>query len=81
VGAPKWLYVHTVAARAGAGSCLPCRMAGSALKQVATEMAGRLALVKVAIGQAPELSERFAARARPGGRRPRRLVSAPRRSR
>jgi thioredoxin 2 len=44
--------------------CMPCRMVSRALKQVATEMAGRLELVKVGIDQAPKLSERFAARAR-----------------
>jgi thioredoxin 2 len=44
--------------------CAPCRMVSPALEQVATEMAGRLKLVKVDVDRAPALSERFAARAR-----------------
>jgi thioredoxin 2 len=45
--------------------CGPCRMVSPALEQVATEMAGRLKLVKVDIDRSPKLSERFAVQAVP----------------
>ena len=45
--------------------CMPCRAVSPALERVATEMAGRLKLVKVDVDQAPRLSERFAVRAVP----------------
>ena len=40
-------------------------MVSPALEQVATEMAGRLKLVKVDIDRSPKLSERFAVQAVP----------------
>ncbi len=45
--------------------CGPCRMVSPALEKVATDMAGRLKLVKVDVDSAPKLSERFAVRAVP----------------
>jgi thioredoxin 2 len=45
--------------------CGPCRMVSPALEQVATEMAGRLKLVKVDVDRAPKLSEQFAVHAVP----------------
>lgn len=45
--------------------CAPCRQVSPALEQVATDLAGRIKLVKVNVDQAPQLSERFAVRAIP----------------
>jgi thioredoxin 2 len=45
--------------------CAPCRMVSPALERVATELAGRIKLVKVDIDAAPKLSERFAVQAVP----------------
>ena len=45
--------------------CAPCRKVSPALEQVATEMAGRLKLVKVDVDRAPKLSEQFAVHAVP----------------
>jgi thioredoxin 2 len=39
--------------------CGPCRMVSPALAQVATEMAGRIKLVKVNVDEAPRLQQRF----------------------
>jgi thioredoxin 2 len=39
--------------------CGPCRMVSPALEQVATEMAGRIKLVKVNVDEAPRLQQRF----------------------
>jgi len=45
--------------------CGPCRMVSPALEQLATELAGRLKLVKVNADEAPEVSDRFGVRAIP----------------
>ena len=45
--------------------CGPCRMVSPALEQVATELAGRLKLVKVNIDNAPRLQQRFGVQAIP----------------
>ncbi|GIH66044.1 thioredoxin [Microbispora siamensis] len=45
--------------------CGPCRMVSPALQQVATELAGRIKLVKVNIDEAPETSRRFGVQAVP----------------
>jgi thioredoxin 2 len=45
--------------------CGPCRMVSPALERVATEMAGRLKLVKVDVDQAPRLAGRFEVQAVP----------------
>jgi len=45
--------------------CGPCRMVSPALEQVATELAGKVKLVKVNVDEAPKLSERFAVQAVP----------------
>jgi thioredoxin 2 len=45
--------------------CGPCRTVSPALEQLATEMAGRLKLVKVKVDQAPKLQHRFAVQAIP----------------
>jgi thioredoxin 2 len=45
--------------------CGPCRMVSPALERVATELAGRVKLVKVNVDEAPKLSERFAVQAVP----------------
>jgi thioredoxin 2 len=45
--------------------CGPCRMVSPALAQVATEMAGRVKLVKVNVDSAPQIQERFGVRAIP----------------
>jgi thioredoxin 2 len=45
--------------------CGPCRMVSPALEQVATDLAGRLKLVKVDVDQSPKLTERFTIRAVP----------------
>ena len=39
--------------------CGPCRMVSPALEQLATEMAGRLKLVKVNVDESPRLQQRF----------------------
>jgi thioredoxin 2 len=39
--------------------CGPCRMVSPALAQLATEMAGRIKLVKVNVDEAPRLQQRF----------------------
>ena len=39
--------------------CGPCRMVSPALAQVATDMAGRLKLVKVNVDDSPRLQQRF----------------------
>ena len=39
--------------------CGPCRMVSPALARVATDMAGRLKLVKVNVDDSPRLSQRF----------------------
>lgn len=39
--------------------CGPCRMVSPALAELATEMAGRIKLVKVNVDQSPELQRRF----------------------
>jgi thioredoxin 2 len=45
--------------------CGPCRMVSPALDRVATELAGRVKLVKVNVDEAPKLSERFSVQAVP----------------
>ncbi len=45
--------------------CGPCRMVSPALEQVATDLAGRVKLVKVDVDQAPKLQRRFDVRAVP----------------
>jgi thioredoxin 2 len=45
--------------------CGPCRMVTPVLEQLATEMAGKLKLVKVNADEAPHLSRRFDAQAIP----------------
>jgi thioredoxin 2 len=45
--------------------CGPCRMVSPALERVATELAGRLKLVKVNVDNAPRLQQRFAVQAIP----------------
>jgi thioredoxin 2 len=45
--------------------CGPCRMVSPALERVATEMAGRLKLVKIDVDQAPRLAGRFEVQAVP----------------
>jgi thioredoxin 2 len=45
--------------------CGPCRMVSPALEQVATEMAGRVKLVKVNVDDSPKLQQRFAVQAIP----------------
>ena len=45
--------------------CGPCRMVSPALEQVATELAGRIKLVKVNLDEAPRLAQRFNVRAVP----------------
>ena len=39
--------------------CGPCRMVSPALEQVATELAGRIKLVKVNVDDSPKLQQRF----------------------
>jgi thioredoxin 2 len=39
--------------------CGPCRMVSPALEQIATDMAGRIKLVKVNVDNAPALQQRF----------------------
>jgi len=45
--------------------CGPCRMVSPALAQIATEMAGKIKLVKVNVDTSPQLSRRFDAQAIP----------------
>jgi thioredoxin 2 len=45
--------------------CGPCRMVSPALEQLATEMAGKLKLVKVNVDEAPRLQQRFGVQAIP----------------
>jgi thioredoxin 2 len=45
--------------------CGPCRMVSPALEQLATELAGRIKLVKVDIDKAPRLQQRFTVQAVP----------------
>jgi thioredoxin 2 len=45
--------------------CGPCRRVSPALEQLATELAGKLKLVKVNADEAPELSRRFEVQAIP----------------
>ncbi len=45
--------------------CGPCRMVSPALEQLATELAGKIKLVKVDIDKAPALSQRFTVQAVP----------------
>lgn len=45
--------------------CGPCRMVSPALAQIATEMAGKIKLVKVNVDESPQLSRRFDAQAIP----------------
>jgi len=45
--------------------CGPCRMVSPALAQVATDMAGRLKLVKVNVDDSPKIQQRFAVQAIP----------------
>jgi thioredoxin 2 len=45
--------------------CGPCRMVSPALEQLATELAGRLKLVKVNADEAPQVSRRFEVQAIP----------------
>ena len=45
--------------------CGPCRMVSPALAQVATELAGRIKLVKVNVDDSPKLQQRFGVQAIP----------------
>jgi thioredoxin 2 len=45
--------------------CGPCRMVSPALAQVATELAGRVKLVKVNVDESPRLQQRFSVQAIP----------------
>jgi thioredoxin 2 len=45
--------------------CGPCRMVSPALAQVATDLAGRIKLVKVNVDAAPRLQQRFGVQAIP----------------
>ncbi|MEV6305890.1 thioredoxin domain-containing protein [Actinoplanes sp. NPDC051861] len=45
--------------------CIPCRLVGPALEQVARDLAGRVKLVKVNVDTAPGLHRRFAVQAVP----------------
>jgi thioredoxin 2 len=45
--------------------CGPCRMVSPTLEQLATEMAGRLKLVKVNVDESPKLQQRFGVQAIP----------------
>ena len=45
--------------------CGPCRMVSPALEQLATDLAGRVKLVKVNVDTAPALAQRFAVQAVP----------------
>ncbi len=45
--------------------CGPCRMVSPALEQLATEMPGRIKLVKTNVDESPRLQQRFAVQAIP----------------
>ena len=45
--------------------CGPCRMVSPALEQVATEMAGKIKLVKVNVDESPRIQQRFSVQAVP----------------
>jgi thioredoxin 2 len=45
--------------------CGPCRMVSPALEQLATDLAGRIKLVKVNVDDSPKLSQRFGVQAIP----------------
>jgi thioredoxin 2 len=45
--------------------CGPCRMVSPALEQVATDLAGRIKLVKVNVDDSPRLQQRFGVQAIP----------------
>src|ERR1700759_459615 len=45
--------------------CGPCRMVSPALEEVATDLAGRIKLVKVNVDTSPKLQQRFAVQAIP----------------
>ena len=45
--------------------CGPCRMVSPALTQLATELAGRVKLVKVNVDESPRLQQQFAVQAIP----------------
>ncbi|HEY2129444.1 MAG TPA: thioredoxin [Streptosporangiaceae bacterium] len=45
--------------------CGPCRVVSPALTQLATELAGRVKLVKVNVDESPKLQQRFAVQAIP----------------
>jgi thioredoxin 2 len=45
--------------------CGPCRLVSPALEQVATDLAGRIKLVKVNVDASPKLQQRFAVQAIP----------------
>jgi thioredoxin 2 len=45
--------------------CGPCRLVSPALEQIATDLAGRIKLVKVNVDISPKLQERFAVQAIP----------------
>jgi thioredoxin 2 len=45
--------------------CGPCRMVSPALEQLATQMAGRLKLIKVNVDESPKLQQRFGVQAIP----------------
>jgi thioredoxin 2 len=45
--------------------CGPCRMVSPALEQVATDMAGRVKLVKVNVDDSPQIQQRFGVQAIP----------------
>src|ERR1700736_2193225 len=45
--------------------CGPCRMVSPALAQVATELRGRIKLVKVNVDDSPKIQQRFAVQAIP----------------
>ena len=45
--------------------CGPCRMVSPALEQVATELAGRIKLVKVNVDESPRIAQRFDVQAIP----------------
>jgi thioredoxin 2 len=45
--------------------CGPCRMVSPALEQVATELAGKIKLVKVNVDESPRIQQRFGVQAIP----------------
>jgi thioredoxin len=45
--------------------CGPCRMVSPALEQLASDLAGRIKLVKVNVDDSPKLSQRFGVQAIP----------------